>query len=123
MTRPATPAAPDPAAVIRNIGIIGAGRIGASIAQVFAQAGFNVHLLDTGEDRLSSTMDDLARGLGRLAEKGEISEFDRWEALARIRVGLSYDMLADCDLVISHRHDSICRTASRQEPWLHISQG
>ncbi|MBX9634653.1 MAG: 3-hydroxybutyryl-CoA dehydrogenase [Magnetospirillum sp.] len=85
---------------IRNVGIIGAGQMGTGIAQVFAQAGFAVQILDTAEDRLSAAMGNITKGLGRLAEKGKISDGDKWEALARIRVGVSYDLLADCDLVI-----------------------
>jgi 3-hydroxybutyryl-CoA dehydrogenase len=96
-----TTAAPTGAAVtIREVGIIGAGQMGSGIAQVFAQSGFTVHLLDTAEDRLSAATGNITKGLSRLADKGKISETEKWDALARIRVGVAYDMLADCDLVI-----------------------
>jgi len=95
-------AAKDPVSpfVIRDVGIIGAGQMGSGIAQVFAQSGFTVHLLDMAEERLSAAMGSITKGLGKLADKGKISDTDKWEALARIRVGVSYDLLADCDLVI-----------------------
>ncbi|MBC7905376.1 MAG: 3-hydroxybutyryl-CoA dehydrogenase [Rhodospirillaceae bacterium] len=98
--RPATTTTTPDVTAIRDVGIIGAGQMGTGIAQVFAQAGFNVHLLDMAEDRLSAAMGTITKGLGRLAEKGKISESDKWDALARIRVGVAYDLLADCDLVI-----------------------
>ncbi|MBR9973571.1 3-hydroxybutyryl-CoA dehydrogenase [Magnetospirillum sulfuroxidans] len=85
---------------IRQIGVIGAGQMGNGIAQVFAQRGYEVALLDISDERLASGMGAIGKNLGRLEAKGKISAADTAESLSRIRTGTSYTMLSQCDLVI-----------------------
>ncbi|MFA6022171.1 MAG: 3-hydroxyacyl-CoA dehydrogenase NAD-binding domain-containing protein, partial [Rhodospirillales bacterium] len=85
---------------IRQIGVIGAGQMGNGIAQVFAQRGYEVALLDISDERLASGMGAIGKNLGRLEAKGKISAADKAESLSRIRTGTNYTMLGQCDLVI-----------------------
>ena len=85
---------------IRHIGVIGAGQMGNGIAQVFAQRGYEVALLDVSDERLSAGMGAINKNLGRLEAKGKISAADKTEALSRIGIGTDYATLATCDLVI-----------------------
>jgi 3-hydroxyacyl-CoA dehydrogenase/enoyl-CoA hydratase/3-hydroxybutyryl-CoA epimerase len=93
------PAAVGPSTLTR-IGIIGAGFMGAGIADVSARAGLEVVLLDrdqaaadTGKGRSQASMEKDA-GRGRLAAA------DKDAALARITPSADYGALAGCDLVI-----------------------
>ena len=85
---------------IRTIGIIGAGQMGSGIAQVFAQRGYPVMLLDVSDERLSQGLATMDKNLGRLEAKGKINAADKHAALARITTGTEYALLAECDLVI-----------------------
>lgn len=85
---------------ISRIGIVGAGRMGNGIAQVFAQADFDVVLHDIDAVALKRAPGLISASLDRQVRSGRISEADRDRALGRIR---SSDNLADAaatDLVI-----------------------
>jgi 3-hydroxybutyryl-CoA dehydrogenase len=68
------------------IAVIGAGTMGAGIAQIAAQAGYNVALNDTSDDLLkrgiSRIEDNLAKGIAR----GKVTEIERHAALSRIKL-------------------------------------
>ncbi len=85
---------------IRTVGVVGAGQMGAGIAQVFAGAGFEVWLNDLGQEQLDKAVRIVGRGYGRLIEKGQITEAERDAALARIKPTLDLISLAKADLVI-----------------------
>ena len=56
------------------VGVLGAGTMGAGIAQVAAQNGHNVVLVDLNEEVLSASKSKLAKIMARLLEKGKITE-------------------------------------------------
>ena len=85
---------------IRCIGIIGAGQMGAGIAQTAAVAGFRVKLVDISEEQLERALSRIDHLLGRQVSKGRMSEEDKAQILARIETGRSLEMLGDCELVI-----------------------
>jgi len=85
---------------IRQIGVIGAGQMGNGIAQVFAQRGYQVALLDVSDERLNLGVGAITKNLGRLEAKGKINAADKADTLARINTGTDYAMLSVCDLVI-----------------------
>ncbi len=85
---------------IRRIGVVGAGQMGSGIAQVAAQAGYEVVLRDVEERFLERGLAAIRRSLGKFLEKGKISQEEHDAALARIRTTLSLKDFADCDLVI-----------------------
>jgi 3-hydroxybutyryl-CoA dehydrogenase len=85
---------------IRRIGVIGAGQMGAGIAQVAAQAGFEVRMSDVSGQALDAAMGRIDYFLTRQVKKDVLSEADKRDALARIRTGDSMDLFRDSDLVV-----------------------
>ncbi|MGH6854673.1 MAG: 3-hydroxybutyryl-CoA dehydrogenase [Aestuariivirga sp.] len=85
---------------IRKVGVIGAGQMGNGIAQVCAEAGFEVGLNDLTKDRIEAGLATINGNLARRVKSGKFSEADRKAALARIHSVASYDGFADYDLVI-----------------------
>ena len=85
---------------IRTIGVIGAGQMGAGIAQVAAQAGYEVRMSDLSRPALEAAINRIDYFLGRQVKKEALSEADKRDALARIRTGDGTDLFRDADLVI-----------------------
>jgi 3-hydroxybutyryl-CoA dehydrogenase len=85
---------------IRKVGVVGLGTMGAGIAQVSVQSGFETvgrELSNELGERGRATID---RYLSRGVEKGRMTEVDRKAALARLTLATDLADLADCDLVI-----------------------
>jgi 3-hydroxybutyryl-CoA dehydrogenase len=87
-------------AEINKIGIVGAGQMGAGIAQVCAVAGINIALNDISEERINAGLATLGGNLTRLVERKQLDEAARVAAVERIAPAVDYDGFADCDLVI-----------------------
>lgn len=85
---------------IETIGVVGAGQMGAGIAQVFARAGFKVVLNDIAPERIEAGMGHIRKGLGRLVAKAALSEADAEAALAQISAASLHSQMAGCDAVI-----------------------
>ncbi len=85
---------------MRTIGVIGAGQMGAGIAQVAAQAGYRTLLSDVALDRAEAGKAGIARLLARATQKGKLEEADADAALARIEPVADHAAFAPCDLVI-----------------------
>lgn len=85
---------------IRKIGAIGAGQMGTGIAQICAQAGFEVFLCDIAEIALKTAMQTIDAELQRAVEKGKLTPEEAEAALARINTGTGYDGFRDCQVVI-----------------------
>ncbi|WP_018112163.1 3-hydroxybutyryl-CoA dehydrogenase [Thermus igniterrae] len=85
---------------VKTIGVVGAGQMGSGIAQVAAQAGYQVVLVDVAEAFLERGLGTIRRSLGKFLEKGRISQEDHDAALARIRTSLDLEALKDTDLVV-----------------------
>ena len=85
---------------ITRVGVIGSGIMGAGIAQVAAQAGYEVILRSRQQATADATLASLEKGLNRLVEKGRMEEADRDATLGRITATSVLKDLADCDLVI-----------------------
>ena len=83
-----------------TIGVVGAGAMGAGIAQVAAQAGHAVRLYDMQPGAADKTIAGMTRALLRLAEKGKLSAADAAAIPARVRPASSLSDMADCGLVI-----------------------
>ena len=82
------------------IGVIGAGQMGAGIAQVSAQAGYPVLLSDVDLARAEAGREGIARSLARLVEKEKITAEAREATLARIEPVASVEAFGACTLVI-----------------------
>ncbi|PMY71043.1 MULTISPECIES: 3-hydroxybutyryl-CoA dehydrogenase [Pseudomonas] len=85
---------------LQNIGVIGAGTMGNGIAQVCAQAGFEVTLLDISDSALQKALATVSKNLDRLIAKGSLDEAQKQAALGRIRTSTDYASLVDAQLVI-----------------------
>lgn len=85
---------------MQAIGVIGAGQMGAGIAQVSAQAGYRVLLSDVDQARAEAGKAGIAKRLGRDVEKGKLGADDRDAALARIEPIGDLAAMAPCSLVI-----------------------
>jgi 3-hydroxybutyryl-CoA dehydrogenase len=85
---------------IRTVGVIGAGTMGNGIAQVFAQAGFAVRLVDVGQPMLDRARRAIEKSLAKLVEKGKLTDDDRTAALSRLATATALDGLADADYVV-----------------------
>jgi 3-hydroxybutyryl-CoA dehydrogenase len=82
-----------------KIGVVGAGLMGAEIALVFALAGHEVLLSDTGDAQLSAALERLARVMDRGIGRGFYKDEEKPLALARIAPTVALDPFADCDFV------------------------
>jgi len=85
---------------IKTVGVIGAGTMGSGIAQVFAQAGFSVLLVDVATPMLDRARTTIARSLDKFVEKGKLSAADRDGSLGRLRVATSVDELVAADYAV-----------------------
>jgi 3-hydroxybutyryl-CoA dehydrogenase len=85
---------------LADVAVIGTGAIGTGIAQVAAQAGHRVHLLDAFEGAADTAHQRLGATLTRLASKGKISQDDADAATARLDVVDRIEELPPCGLVI-----------------------
>ncbi|MFN7914482.1 MAG: 3-hydroxybutyryl-CoA dehydrogenase [Vicinamibacterales bacterium] len=85
---------------IKTIGVIGAGTMGNGIAQVFAQAGYEVRLVDVAQPMLDRARTTIDRSLAKFVEKGKLAAADRDAALARLTTFTGLDALADVDYVV-----------------------
>lgn len=82
------------------IAVIGAGTMGAGIAQIAASAGHKVFLYDTSEAALNKGLALITKILARSVEKGRIEETERDAILGRITLCKSLEELAPAALVI-----------------------
>ena len=85
---------------ITRVGVVGAGTMGSGIAQVFAQAGIAVRLIDNTANALDRAHGSIEKSLGRFVDKGRLSATERDAALGRVTTGTSVDALADVDYVV-----------------------
>ena len=80
--------------------VIGAGIMGAGIAQTAAQAGHPVMLFDTRDGAASTARDGIASAFEKLIAKGRMQEDEARATLARIRPAISLHDAADAALVV-----------------------
>jgi 3-hydroxybutyryl-CoA dehydrogenase len=92
---------------LKKIGVIGIGTMGNGIAQVAAQSGFDVVVMDVDSSVLDRGLEAISRSLDRLVKAFEKSGGEKGitgeakdEALGRVKTTSSLDDLLDCDLII-----------------------
>jgi 3-hydroxybutyryl-CoA dehydrogenase len=86
---------------IKKICVLGAGLMGNGIAQVCAEAGYNVALRDIEQRFLDGGMNTIKKNLGKAVEKGKKTQADADAVLGRIRPTLDLKEAAgDADLVV-----------------------
>jgi 3-hydroxybutyryl-CoA dehydrogenase len=85
---------------MKTFGVIGAGQMGAGIAQVAAMAGYDVILRDVEDRFLERGMAGIVKSLDKLVEKEKLSNPDRDAAFSRIKTCTALEEMADCDLIV-----------------------
>lgn len=108
--------------MIKKIGVVGAGQMGAGIAQVAAMNQFSVVLNDISDAFLNKAMQGIQKSLSSFAKKGRITEEEQAGALDRIETSLDLKPFESADYVVEaviedeglkldvfRRLDEICR--------------
>jgi 3-hydroxyacyl-CoA dehydrogenase/enoyl-CoA hydratase/3-hydroxybutyryl-CoA epimerase len=90
----------EPASNLKKIGVVGAGFMGAGIAQVTAAAGLDVVLIDRDQEAADKGKAGVHKALTDRVNKGRMKAGERDELLARIATTGDYNTLKDCDLVV-----------------------
>lgn len=85
---------------IKTIGVVGSGTMGNGIAQVAAQAGYNVVMRDIDERFVQNAMKNIDGFLSKSVEKGKMTAEAKEATLARIKGTTRSEDLADVDFVI-----------------------
>jgi 3-hydroxybutyryl-CoA dehydrogenase len=85
---------------IKKVGVVGCGLMGHGIAQVTAQAGYDVVVREVSDEVAAKGIGKIEKQLARAVEKGKSSQEDADAVRARIATTTDYADLADCDLVI-----------------------
>ena len=85
---------------IKRVAIIGAGVMGAGLTQVFAQAGYEVVLMDTVPAQLDRAMATIDKYLRRGVQKGRLSPNEKEQALERITTSSSLESIGGVDFVL-----------------------
>lgn len=85
---------------IQKIGIVGTGTMGNGIAQVAAQAGYQVVVKDVSDDKTKKSISKIEAGLSKLVEKQKIDAGTKDKILKNITVVSDLNGYRDCDLII-----------------------
>jgi 3-hydroxybutyryl-CoA dehydrogenase len=83
-----------------TIGVLGAGTMGAGIAQVAAQSGHSVVLVDLNTTQLEKAKSNLAKTLSKLIEKGKITDAQKNNIESGIKYSSDINDFASCGLII-----------------------
>ncbi|TDT45452.1 3-hydroxybutyryl-CoA dehydrogenase [Maribacter spongiicola] len=93
---------------MNTIAVIGAGTMGNGIAHVFAQNGFQVHLIDVSKDAIDNGLSTIAKNLDRMVAKEKITKSDKENTLANIKSFTELKLgVANADLVIEAATENV----------------
>ena len=90
----------DVSMAVGRIGILGAGQMGAGIAQVASCSGYPVTMVDIDEDALDRGMDSIRSSLQRIVSKGRMEQKESQDALELITRSTNRLDFSECDLVV-----------------------
>jgi 3-hydroxybutyryl-CoA dehydrogenase len=85
---------------VNTVGVIGAGQMGAGVAQIAALAGLKVVLNDISEDLVFKGLQGVERNLDRMAQRGRLKADERDRVIRRIETSAKLDDLSGTDFVI-----------------------
>lgn len=85
---------------INNVAVLGCGLMGSGIAQVCAQAGREVTVIEVAEDYLNKGLGGIKKQLEKMVEKGKLSADDRDAVIARLHGSTKLEDVAGADIVI-----------------------
>jgi 3-hydroxybutyryl-CoA dehydrogenase len=104
---------------IKKVGVVGCGLMGHGIAQVAAQAGYDVVVREIDDDPLTKGLAKIEKQLARAAEKGKLEQDEAAAIRGRIQGTLDYGELRDCDLVIEAITEDLGR---KLEMWREVDR-
>ena len=84
---------------ITSFGVVGSGSMGNGIAQVAAQAGYDVLVFDVSETQLEKAFNTIQKSLAKLEEKGKLKESPK-EILTRLKKTTRLEDLKGCQFVV-----------------------
>jgi 3-hydroxybutyryl-CoA dehydrogenase len=85
---------------IRKVGVLGAGLMGAGIAQVAAANGFEVTLVEISDELIQKGLGGIEKSLAKFVEKGALGAAHQDETMARLKGTTRLEELSDADLII-----------------------
>ena len=85
---------------IAKVGVVGCGQMGHGIAQICAQAGWEVFVCEAEQGALDRGIAKIEKQLGRSVDKGKIEQSEADAVRGRLHGSLDHADLRDCDLVI-----------------------
>jgi 3-hydroxybutyryl-CoA dehydrogenase len=85
---------------IKKVAVLGCGLMGSGIAQVCAQAGREVTVIEVSEEYLNKGLGSINKQLGKMVEKGKLSAEDRDQTLARLHGATRLEEAAGAEIVI-----------------------
>jgi 3-hydroxybutyryl-CoA dehydrogenase len=85
---------------VERMAVVGAGQMGAGIAQVAAQAGIEVVVTDATPELARKGVEKMAALLGKLVEKGKVTAADRDALVARVKPARGLEDCAGAQLVV-----------------------
>jgi 3-hydroxybutyryl-CoA dehydrogenase len=85
---------------VKRLGVVGAGQMGQGIAQVAAQAGLDVIIVDAAVDFAQAGIGKIKKQLDRLVEKAKLEAATRDQTLRHLRAGSAHHDLHDCEVVV-----------------------
>ena len=100
-----------------KIGVIGAGTMGAGIAQVAVQGGFDAVVYDVSQEFLDRGLGRIHGFIGRSREKGNIDEAEEKRILSRLKGSLAMEDLADATLVVEAATENLQVSGNCSRSW------
>src|SRR5262249_32315680 len=101
---------------ISRVSVIGAGTMGAGIAQVCAHAGLAVKLIDVKEEFARKGLATINSSLERMVKKEAITEEQKREIAGRVRTDVGLDGASGSDLVVEAINENVdLKTSVLQE--------
>jgi len=93
---------------IKTVTVIGSGTMGNGICHVFAQSGFNVHMMDINQAALDKAIATIGKNMDRQVTKGTLTEDAKNESLSRIATYTDMAIaVKDADIVIEAATENI----------------
>ncbi|KAG1671740.1 Trifunctional enzyme subunit alpha, mitochondrial [Nymphon striatum] len=112
-----------PAKPAKHIAVLGAGLMGAGIAQVSLDKGYDVTLKDMADAGLSRGVNQIYQGLDKKAKRKKISTFERDRYMSNLYPTLTYDNFKEVDLVVEAVFEDLnIKHKVLQEVEKHISE-
>lgn len=85
---------------MKKIGVLGAGTMGAGIAQVLLQGGYEVAMRARRESSIESGKARIEKNFSKMVAKEKISEADKTEFLSKLQISTELDIFKDSDIII-----------------------